>query len=268
MSQESTLALLRDAAKPLRAIDVTKLASEKAKHAVSGGLIARDLKKLKEHGLAVQFSDKTWKAVDSVGAALADAAAKTMAEVEGTPVKGAPNNILHLDKKEVKPIGSAPEAEDDDFGDGEVVDGVRYYDISALNPKGVKEDPTRCRAAVPAGIHRCQCSRPRGQGPGGLYCKTHGKKRFDRLEERRKAAKPAEGASLVLPDGATVTKSTGRQGAKVTTYLSPAAAKVMAAKPSKRPTHDAQGHRIDGKRCDKCSTPPPAGMGPREEEVA
>jgi hypothetical protein len=66
MGQTGTLAILRAAEKALRAVDITKAASDRAGHAVSGGLIARDLKKLREHGLAEQMPDKTWKAVPVV----------------------------------------------------------------------------------------------------------------------------------------------------------------------------------------------------------
>ena len=46
-----------------------------------------------------------------------------------------------------------------------------------------KGDPTRCVAVVgepPHYFHWHQCNRKRGHGPGGTYCKQHGK-----LEEEK-----------------------------------------------------------------------------------
>ena len=53
----------------------------------------------------------------------------------------------------------------------------RIYDRSAINPKGIPEDTTRCIAEVTdfSGWHRYQCSRKRGHGPNGEYCKQHAK---------------------------------------------------------------------------------------------
>ena len=60
----------------------------------------------------------------------------------------------------------------------------RRYDIWAGNPKGIKEDKTKCIQSVSdyTGWHRYQCSRKRGHGDKGLYCKQHAKK----LEEMLK----------------------------------------------------------------------------------
>lgn len=57
---------------------------------------------------------------------------------------------------------------------------TRIYDKSAMNPKGIPEDPTRCVASVTdfTGWHQYQCKRKRGYGPNGEYCKQHAKK-FD-----------------------------------------------------------------------------------------
>ena len=54
----------------------------------------------------------------------------------------------------------------------------RIYDKWAGNPKGEKEDLTCCIAEVHdwTGWHLLQCSRKRGYGPDGLYCKQHAKK--------------------------------------------------------------------------------------------
>jgi hypothetical protein len=51
----------------------------------------------------------------------------------------------------------------------------RIYGQWAGNPNGVPEDPTHCIHAVrndfqPGGY---QCTRKRGHGPAGLYCKQH-----------------------------------------------------------------------------------------------
>ncbi len=52
---------------------------------------------------------------------------------------------------------------------------MRVYDKSALNPKGTPEDKTRCIKEVSddTGWHIYQCSRKRGYGREGLYCKQH-----------------------------------------------------------------------------------------------
>ena len=54
----------------------------------------------------------------------------------------------------------------------------RQYNLWAGNPKGDKEDVTRCIKEVRdwSGWHSVQCSRKRGHGPDGLYCKQHAKK--------------------------------------------------------------------------------------------
>lgn len=55
---------------------------------------------------------------------------------------------------------------------------TRIYDQSSINPKGIPEDPERCIKDVHnwKGWHILQCSRKRGHGVEGLYCKQHGKK--------------------------------------------------------------------------------------------
>ena len=55
---------------------------------------------------------------------------------------------------------------------------TRMYGKWAGNPKGNPEDPTRCIASVPyeGGWHFHQCSRKRGYGPKGEYCKQHAKR--------------------------------------------------------------------------------------------
>ena len=55
---------------------------------------------------------------------------------------------------------------------------MRRYNQWACNVHGDPEDPTRCVAVVPDSTRRLshQCSRKRGHGPDGLYCKQHAKK--------------------------------------------------------------------------------------------
>jgi len=58
------------------------------------------------------------------------------------------------------------------------ISGERRYGVWNGCPKGNPEDPTHCieevwpsgRAWIPY-----QCSRKRGYGPDGLYCKQHAK---------------------------------------------------------------------------------------------
>ncbi len=53
---------------------------------------------------------------------------------------------------------------------------VRIYAQWAGQPKGVKEDLTRCVQGVStASTIVYQCSRKRGHGEDGLYCKQHAK---------------------------------------------------------------------------------------------
>ncbi len=54
---------------------------------------------------------------------------------------------------------------------------ARVYGRWAGNPNGILEDVTRCVEAVYGhrDYHSRQCSRTRGHGPDGLYCKQHGK---------------------------------------------------------------------------------------------
>ncbi len=55
--------------------------------------------------------------------------------------------------------------------------GVRVYGAWAGNTRGVDESPERCIASVTAypSWQDGQCSRKRGHGPDGDYCKQHGK---------------------------------------------------------------------------------------------
>ncbi len=53
----------------------------------------------------------------------------------------------------------------------------RIYGQWAGDPKGRIEDETRCVEEVMSDfMHFYQCSRKRGHGPDGLYCKQHAKK--------------------------------------------------------------------------------------------
>ena len=53
---------------------------------------------------------------------------------------------------------------------------MRVYGEWAGNPSGHKENMTQCIASVfrHGGYIAAQCSRRRGHGPDGLYCKQHG----------------------------------------------------------------------------------------------
>jgi hypothetical protein len=60
-----------------------------------------------------------------------------------------------------------------------IIDGKRRYNVWAGNPKGWAERETDCIEAIydSEGFgHYFQCSRKRGHGPDGLYCKQHAKK--------------------------------------------------------------------------------------------
>lgn len=64
------------------------------------------------------------------------------------------------------------------MNDGDVDgSGVRRYGRWAGNPAGIRENPTKCRRQVAEGGRSVlfhQCSRKRGFGTDGLYCKQHG----------------------------------------------------------------------------------------------
>ena len=58
------------------------------------------------------------------------------------------------------------------------------YGSWAGNPKGFEYNPERCKEEVWANFTSYQCSRPKGHGPGGLYCKQHGKMAEKRIREK------------------------------------------------------------------------------------
>lgn len=60
---------------------------------------------------------------------------------------------------------------------------ARRYGEWAGAPRGFPEDPRRCVEAVWVGWHERQCTRKRGHGPNGEYCKQHAKK-IEELEAR------------------------------------------------------------------------------------
>lgn len=64
----------------------------------------------------------------------------------------------------------------------EFIKGERRYDVWAGNPEGIPEDETCCIESVVdySGWHTYQCSRKRGYGPNGDYCKQHAKMLMDR----------------------------------------------------------------------------------------
>lgn len=52
----------------------------------------------------------------------------------------------------------------------------RVYGQWAGNERGTPEDTTRCIEEVRPMWVSYQCTRKRGHGPNGLYCKQHAKK--------------------------------------------------------------------------------------------
>ena len=52
------------------------------------------------------------------------------------------------------------------------------------SPKGTREDPTKCIQVVwPSyGWLSYQCTRKRGHGPDGLYCKQHAKQHTENAQ--------------------------------------------------------------------------------------
>lgn len=61
------------------------------------------------------------------------------------------------------------------------VNGERRYGVWAGNERGRAEDRERCAAEIPnpPSWQYVQCSRKRGHGPGGEFCKQHGKMMHD-----------------------------------------------------------------------------------------
>ena len=53
--------------------------------------------------------------------------------------------------------------------------GERVFGEWSGNPKGVPEVTTKCIKEVASGWRHAQCSRPRGHGAEGLFCKQHAK---------------------------------------------------------------------------------------------
>jgi hypothetical protein len=58
---------------------------------------------------------------------------------------------------------------------------MRMYDVCSYR-KGIPEDTNKCVEEVSDGTgwHMYQCSRKRGFGPNGEYCKQHAKKIAER----------------------------------------------------------------------------------------
>lgn len=55
----------------------------------------------------------------------------------------------------------------------------RRYGVTSARPNGAPEDPTKCIEGVWGGylsMFEHQCTRKRGYGPNGLYCKQHAAK--------------------------------------------------------------------------------------------
>lgn len=104
MAQQQTLTILREATAPLRAIDVVKASKDKGffdKDTLITGLIARDLQKLREHGLAKQNDDKTWVAVKE-GEARESTPAPATTKPEGENATPAPKATAQTKVKRAK----------------------------------------------------------------------------------------------------------------------------------------------------------------------
>lgn len=67
-----------------------------------------------------------------------------------------------------------------------IINGERRFGAWAGNPEGTPEDVTRCIEEIwnigSRGWIPHQCSRKRGHGPDGLYCKQHAKKHEEAAE--------------------------------------------------------------------------------------
>jgi len=69
-------------------------------------------------------------------------------------------------------------------------EGKRYYGCWAGNPEGRAEDPKLCIESVWSKdrfSQESQCSRKRGHGPNGLYCKIHDPAAVKAREEKSNA---------------------------------------------------------------------------------
>jgi hypothetical protein len=60
-----------------------------------------------------------------------------------------------------------------------IINGERRYGVWGGCPMGQAEDPTSCIEEVWSPGYPQQCSRKRGHGPDGLYCKQHAKKHME-----------------------------------------------------------------------------------------
>lgn len=68
---------------------------------------------------------------------------------------------------------------------------LEIYGAWVGNPKGTKEDSTRCIQSVttPGSYsHGHQCQRKRGHGKDGLYCKQHNPIRIKEIEDKKTKA--------------------------------------------------------------------------------
>ena len=58
---------------------------------------------------------------------------------------------------------------------------MRVYGIWAGNPNGILEETNKCIEAVFGSfLYTHQCTRKRGHGKDGLYCKQHARKHQER----------------------------------------------------------------------------------------
>ena len=60
---------------------------------------------------------------------------------------------------------------------------LKIYGAWAGNPKGRKENEANCIKEIFSNFQSYQCSRKRGHGPDGLYCKQHDPERIAKKDK-------------------------------------------------------------------------------------
>ena len=88
------------------------------------------------------------------------------------------------------------------------MDNPRVYGKWAVNSEGTPENTKQCIAVVwPESYcgHGKQCSRKRGHGKDGLYCKQHDPERIERIEtEKTKAHEEKWAKKKAMSDRANI----------------------------------------------------------------
>ena len=95
----------------------------------------------------------------------------------------------------------------------------RIYDKSTINPKGTPENPLLCIDEVMDGTgwHLYQCSRKRGHGIDGLYCKQHARKHERNLTKH--APDVVESAASVSTSPASEVSASEAESTPATTQV-------------------------------------------------